>query len=424
MAGNGIRLARLRPAATSGHTGPLVSRSPVPRGFGVLWATVAIDLAGIGIVFPVLGVYADRFGADGITVGLLVASYSLAQMVFAPLWGRVSDRVGRRPVILVALVGSAVGSLLTGVASTTAVLFAGRLVDGASGGSLAVAQAAVTDMAGPRERPRLLGLLGSAFAVGLVLGPALAALAGTVDGRAPFFVAAGLALANAGVAWFRLPETNPAVKTHASSVATTPGGAASPPRPPGSERDVALTNGPGYLRYVAAALVAAAAFSGFTATFSLLGERRFDLTVASVAAVFAVIGLGLAVVQAVLVGPAVRMLGVDRTLRWGLIGGAAGLAVLAAATTPAALAVALALVVIGHGIFLPTLASQVGAMAGIDARGAALGTQHAAAALARVVGPVVAGLLFERLAPGAAYLFAAGLLVVAATAIVPMSGGN
>ena len=131
-------------------------REPLPRGFWVIWSTVALDMVGFGIVAPILGRYADRFGASGLQVGLLFASFSLAQMVCSPLLGRLSDRIGRKPVIIVSLIGTALGSFITGVAGALWVLFVGRIIDGASGASIAVAQSAVVDLGKPDQRARML----------------------------------------------------------------------------------------------------------------------------------------------------------------------------------------------------------------------------------------------------------------------------
>ncbi len=182
-------------------------RAPLPKGFGTIWTTVALDLVGFGIVVPILGRYAERYGASGVQVGLLFASFSLAQFVFSPLLGRLSDRIGRKPVILISLFGTAVGSFVTGAAGSLPVLFLGRILDGASGASVAVAQGAVTDVAAPHERPRLLGLLGAAFGVGFVVGPALGGLASLGGTHLPFYVAGTIALLNGIIAIFRLPET-------------------------------------------------------------------------------------------------------------------------------------------------------------------------------------------------------------------------
>ncbi|HQV58409.1 MAG TPA: MFS transporter, partial [Ilumatobacteraceae bacterium] len=182
-------------------------REPLPKGYWTIWTTVALDLIGFGIVVPILGVYAERYGASGVTVGWLFATYSLAQMVFSPLLGRLSDHVGRKPVIVISLIGTAVGSLITGAAGALWVLFLGRAIDGASGGSLSVAQAAVTDIAPEAQRPGLIGMLGAAFGVGFVLGPAIGGLASLGGPHVPFYVAAVLAGINAVAAMIRLPET-------------------------------------------------------------------------------------------------------------------------------------------------------------------------------------------------------------------------
>src|SRR5437588_8636169 len=120
-------------------------RQPLPAGFGTLWTTVAVDLVGFGVVLPLLPLYATRFHASALTIGALFSSFSVAQLVFAPVWGRLSDRVGRKPILLLSLVGTAVGTLLTGLAGSLPLLFAGRIVDGVSGASVSVAHAAAPD---------------------------------------------------------------------------------------------------------------------------------------------------------------------------------------------------------------------------------------------------------------------------------------
>src|SRR5260370_10839972 len=162
----------------------------LPPGFSAIWSTVAFDLVGFGIILPVLPLYARKFHASPAIIGLLVASFSVAQLLCSPLWGRLSDRIGRKPVLIASLVGTAVGSLLTGLAGGLGLLFLGRLIDGASGASVSVAQASVTDLAEPNDRARLLGLLGAAFRLGSVLGPALGGLLSLPNPSLPLFVAA------------------------------------------------------------------------------------------------------------------------------------------------------------------------------------------------------------------------------------------
>ena len=198
-------------------------RQPLPKGFGTIWTTVAVDLIGFGIVLPILPQYAQRFGATATVTGLLVASYSLAQLVFSPVWGRLSDRIGRKPVLVISLFGTAIGSLFTGIAGAIPLLFLGRIIDGASGGSVSVAQAAVSDVAAPADRARLMGLLGAAFGLGFVAGPAIAAIGALWGPHVPFFIAAAIAFVNALLAIRRLPETKPAaLGERAPAPATSP----------------------------------------------------------------------------------------------------------------------------------------------------------------------------------------------------------
>ena len=369
-------------------------REPLPRGFWVIWSTVALDMVGFGIVAPILGRYADRFGASGFQVGLLFASFSLAQMVCSPLLGRVSDRVGRKPVIVVSLIGTAIGSFVTGIAGALWVLFIGRIVDGASGASIAVAQSAVVDLGKPEQRPRMLGLLGMAFGVGFVVGPALGGLAALGGPHVPFFVAAALAAVNAIAAVVRLPETSVSRGVRERS--------------PRSARRVN--------RYIVIGFFSALPFAGFEATFSLFGGARFDLTEGSTAAIFFGIGLAMSVVQGALIGPLTKRFGSVALLRTGLALVATGLLVLGGAAVWVVLGAALLLIVVGSGVTNPSLTTLVANSAPADRRGEVLGFQQSAGALARVVGPPLAGLSFDHVGIGAPYSLGALVFLVAIAA--------
>ena len=383
-------------------------RPPLPDGFGTIWLSVALDLVGFGIVLPILPLYAERFDASPAVIGLLVASFSLAQFVFSPIWGRVSDRVGRKPVLVLSLAGTAVGSLLTGLAGSLWLLVAARLLDGISGASVSVAQAAVTDLAPPAERPRLLGLLGAAFGLGFVAGPAIGALAALGGPHVPFLVAAALAAVNAVVAAVRLPETHPGRPTTGSWRGSPTETTKIPSKIPdsgGVRRELA--------DYLLVAFVSLVAFSAFEATFALFGERRLGLRLASTGVVFTIIGVLIAVVNGFLVAPAVRRLGEPSTLRLGLALNAAGLAILPFVDTWVALAPAIVLLTTGQGLVTPTLSATVAGRVDAARRGAALGAQQSAGGLARVVGPIAGGFAFERIGVGAPYLGGTALLLVA-----------
>ena len=376
-------------------------KSNLPPGFGTIWASVAVDLVGFGIVLPILPIYAKQFHATSLQAALLVTAFSAAGFVCSPLWGRMSDRFGRRPVILVSLAGTAVGSLLTGVAPGLPLLFAGRLVDGASGASVSVAQAAAADLAGPSDRSRLFGLLGAAFGLGFVAGPAIGALGALGGPRVPFYLAAGLAGLNTVVAWFRLPETRK------ESAPSARGGR--------WWRDpVSRAVGP----YLLVAFATMLAFSGFEATFSLFGRRHLGLTVGTAAAVFTGVGLVIVAVQGGVVHNVVRRFGEMRTLAGGLTLNALGLLLLAPARSWALAAPALIVLTAGQGLVQTTMASTLAGRAGPGRRGRALGAQQSVSALARIAGPAIGGALLGSAASGAAYLAGAGLTVLALIALL------
>lgn len=373
-------------------------RTPMPAGFWPIWTTVALDLVGFGIVAPILGRYAKDFGANGLEVGLMFASFSVAQMIFAPILGKISDRIGRKPVIIVSLVGTAIGSFVTGIGGAMWVLFLGRIVDGASGASVAVAQGAIADIAPPERRAQLLGMLGAAFGLGFVVGPALGGLAALGGTHVPFFLAGTIAAINAVAAFIRLPET----KTHVQPIEV-------------HHASELSARSPVLVRYAVVAVLSTIGFSGFEATFSLFGGERFNLTVGSSAMVFLFVGVILTIVQGGLIGPLTKKFGSRTLMRASLPVVAAGLVVLAFTPTMqwAMLFAAMVLVSVGQGIASPSVTSLVTEAAPANKRGEALGYQQSAGAFARIAGPVIAGALFDHVGIGSPYLVG-GILFIAA----------
>ena len=371
----------------------------MPAGYWTIWTTVALDLVGFGIVVPILGRYAERFGANGLQVGLMFASFSIAQMVFAPILGRISDKVGRKPVIVFSLIGTAVGSFVTGAAGALWVLFLGRILDGASGASVAVAQGAVADIAPPEQRARLMGMLGAAFGVGFVVGPALGGLAALGGPHVPFYLAGTIAAINAVAAMIRLPETKPDT-SHITQK---------------HQRGSALS--PALKRFALVGFLSMLGFAGFEATFSIWGQKQFGFTEGSASIVFVFVGVTLVAVQGGLIGPLTEKLGSRKLLRIGLSLVAVGLLLLGFTTTWPMLFVALFLLSLGQGMSGPSGGALVAELAPVERRGEAIGYQQSTAAFGRVAGPVMAGALFDHVGISAPFLVS-GILIVFAVGSV------
>jgi multidrug resistance protein len=371
----------------------------MPAGYWTIWTTVALDLVGFGIVVPILGRYAERFGANGLQVGLMFASFSIAQMVFAPILGRISDKVGRKPVIVFSLIGTAVGSFVTGAAGALWVLFLGRILDGASGASVAVAQGAVADIAPPEQRARLMGMLGAAFGVGFVVGPALGGLAALGGPHVPFYLAGSIAAINAVAAMIRLPETKPDT-SHITEK---------------HQRGSALS--PALKRFALVGFLSMLGFAGFEATFSIWGEKQFGFTEGSASIVFVFVGVTLVAVQGGLIGPLTQRLGSRKLLRIGLSLVAVGLLLLGFSTTWPLLFIALFLLSLGQGMSGPSGSALVAELAPVERRGEAIGYQQSTAAFGRVAGPVMAGALFDHVGISAPF-FVSGVLILCAVGSV------
>src|ERR687887_1324191 len=175
----------------------------------VIFITVFIDLVGFGIVIPVLPFYVEgtKFNASPRVVGLLFASYSVMQLVFTPVLGRLSDRYGRRPVLFLSLLGTSLGFFILGFATTVWMLFAGRIIDGMTGGNISTAQAYIADVTTEENRAKGMGLIGAAFGLGFIFGPAIGGILSRWGIEVPFLFAAALCFANALLLYFRLPET-------------------------------------------------------------------------------------------------------------------------------------------------------------------------------------------------------------------------
>lgn len=390
-----------------------------------IFLTVVIDLLGFGIVLPLLPLYADRYGASELVIGLLFTSFSAMQFVAAPLWGRWSDRVGRRPAILVGLCGSLLSYLLfawAAHAESLAGLFASRLTAGVFGGTIATAYAYIADVTPPKERGRGMALIGMAFGIGFTLGPALGGLGHALHPAAPGLLAATFSAGALAYALRRLPEPArhvPAERTHWLDL--------------GALR--AALGAPGIARILLLTFVTVACFALMESTLSLLAQRAHAFDQTQVGLLFSWLGFWSALTQGVLVRRWLKRVGEPRMAAAGTLVLGLGLWGLSWAPGVGWLAVLSPLAVLGFGMTLPSLNGLLSQRSGAGVQGGVLGVSQSIQSLARIAGPLVglplfgraAGLPFEvgAGAMGLALLLALGLgRAPAAPAPAPTAAGT
>ncbi|HLG14295.1 MAG TPA: MFS transporter [Blastocatellia bacterium] len=349
----------------------------------IIFITIFIDLVGFGIVIPVLPLYAQTMNASPTEIGLLVSVFSAMQFIFSPLLGRLSDRVGRRPVLLLSLLGTSAGFLTMGVAGSLAWLFAGRIIDGVSGGNISTAQAYIADVTSPEERSRGMGLIGAAFGLGFVVGPAMGGLLSHISPGAPFLFAGTLAAANAVALYFLLPES--LAPEHRREA-----------RRRGSILDVFSEAGSWQLGAVMATyFFATLSFGLMTTIYPLFTAKRFEFDATHNGYVFAFVGLIGAVIQGGLLGRLLRAFG-DKLLA---VVGTAALAIsmffLPATATVAMLLLVSTGIAIGNSLATPTLNGLASKSVNAAWQGRVLGVLQSSASLARIIGPVLGGWLLQ-----------------------------
>lgn len=363
------------------------------RLLAILFIVVFLDLVGFGIVIPLLPLYAERYQPPPWVFGLLLSSFSLMQFFFAPVLGRLSDRWGRRPILLISLTGSAVGYLFFALADSLVMLFASRIIAGVAGANIATAQAVIADVTSPEERTRGMGLVGAAFGLGFVAGPAIAGLLLPFSARLPGFAAAAFSAFAWAAAFFALPETRKAGQAR------------------GFRRQPVAFRGLGLLLLVAFLVVTG--WAGFEVTFAQFLHARLLLAPSQVAWLFAYVGVLVVLVQALFV----RRLPTSWTPRTLLIAGlvfsVVALVVTAETTGVAQLLMVLPLLALGQGLANPALSAWISRQASAEFQGQALGAFQATNSLARIVGPFVGEMAFGHLGTTAPPLVAAALAAVA-----------
>ena len=354
----------------------------------VIFITVFIDLVGFGIVIPVLPYYAEgtRFGATPRQVGLLFASYSVLQLFFAPVLGRLSDRHGRRPVLLVSLLGTCAGFLILGFATTLWMLFLGRIIDGISGGNISTAQAYIADVTTKENRAQGMGLIGAAFGLGFIFGPAIGGILSRWGINIPFLFAGGLAFANTILLYFTLPET--VTRDHPARISAAAGR--------GWHQLVVSLRNPRLGFVLMIYFLSIVAFSIMTATFSLFLMFRLGYDAFHNGWIFAFVGVISAIIQGGLIGRLVKRFGESLLVIIGVLLFSLSLFAIPFVTPATGLLVILtigAATSIGQALSAPSLSSLASKSASAGEQGGVLGVMQSVASLARAVGPSLAAIL-------------------------------
>jgi MFS family permease len=384
------------------------------RRLAVLIFVCFVDAIGFMIIVPLLPFYALRLHGTPETVGWLIASFSIAQLVSAPVWGRVSDRYGRRPALLIGLTASTIAFAVFGLADAVWLLFVSRVVQGAGGGTTGVAQAYVADTVEPKDRARALGWLSSATSAGVILGPAIGSFAAHLGTAAPGLVAAGLCLVNVLFAWRWLAESKPAA-SHAAR-----------PRRPIWHPAWLVVRHPGNLvsRLIWIYGIGMVAFSAMTSVLALYLGADFGLTDRTIGPIFAYVGVLSLVMRSLLLGPIVDRLGESWTMRVGAVLLAVGLLVYPIPHTLWGLLVVIPLVPIGTALLFPSTTSLMSRYSDPGELGTTMGVAQTFSGLARVVAPLAATTIFQRLGHGWPF-YVAGAVVTLAGALtlrIPREG--
>lgn len=370
----------------------------------LIFLTVFIDLMGFGLVIPVLPTYAKDLNASDTTVGLLIASYSVMQFFFTPFWGRLSDRIGRRPVLLISLVSSALGYLIWGFAGSIPMLFLSRIVAGFGNANIAVAQAYITDITNEENRARGMGLVGAAFGLGFVLGPALGAAFASHSLQLVGFIAAAFSILDLVLTFFLLPEP-----AHRGTFGKDRYGF-------GSDFYMKTLTDKRLTISFLIFFLSTFAFANMEATLVLLTAREFQWKGHENSLMFVYIGIWIVLVQGGMIRRLVKKHSEKSLITVGSVLVTLGLFLTPAMANVYVLGLALTLLAVGSGINNPCNQSIISKLAPAETVGGVLGLGQSLSTLGRILGPVVGCLLFEKLGYASPYV-AGGLCMIAVVAL-------
>lgn len=358
----------------------------------VIFSTVFLDLIGFGIIIPLVGIYGREFGASTIELALLGSIYSLMQFFFSPFWGRLSDRYGRRPILLMSLAGSVISYFLFAFANSIPLLIISRALAGIFAANISTAQAYIADITKPEDRAKGMGLIGAAFGIGFTLGPPVGGISVAKLGMsAPGMIAGTLCFLNLILAYFRLDESlSPEIRARALATSTKRGRLAQ------YETFLTIQNKPALLLAVVSTFVATFAFSNLEQVFSLFIQTKFDLRTEEAALKTGLILMWSGILGAFIQGGLIRKLvpkhGEQKLLIVGLFTQALAMVLFSQSPTYASFFITAVPLALGSGLINPTLASLVSKGAAEHEQGAVIGLKEGMSSLARILGPL-SGLL-------------------------------
>jgi multidrug resistance protein len=383
----------------------------------IVFMTVLLNLIGFGMVIPLLPFYAMHFGADAFIVGSLTATFSLSQLIFTPMMGALSDRIGRRPIILLGLLVNAIAFIVTGIAGALWVLFIGRAINGFGSSSMGAANAYIADVTTPENRSKGMGMLGAAYGLGFVIGPAIGGTLGSINQSLPFFVAATLTLINLVLGWFMLPES---LSVELRQVA---------------QRNKRISTPFSVLQGIFRALLRPdlrlpilvffffnVAFTGFEVLMPLFAQRRYNFTSQDYGYLFAYMGVLVIIMQGGLVGVVVKKMGDYKTLRLGLLILAIALVFIPLGNILPLVFFVLFFLAIGQGIATPTSTAVISITSGAQEQGEILGISQGVGSLARMLGPLIGGFIFTAFGEVVPFMCCSAVMLLALVLALPMRG--
>jgi MFS family permease len=364
-----------------------------------IFLIVMVDVLGLTIILPLLPFYAERLGASPTVVGLLVSTYAACQLVAGPVLGQISDRMGRRPLLLVSQLGTFVGFLILAWAGSLWVVFLARVIDGLTAGNLSLAQAYISDVTTPEERAKSFGVIGVAFGIGFLIGPAISGFLSTYGYQYPIFAAAALSATSILSTYFLLPGAPVIPESEKRD---------GPPLPAG--RRLRVLDWGRYAAYFKRPVLAqllwqffafAFSFAIFMSGFALFAERRFTwhghpFGVKEVGYIFAYVGFLGIILQGGLIGRLVKRFGETKLVSSGFISATAGFALIGFMYHLPGLLVASTLASFGTGVLRPALTSLITQHAGREEQGIVLGLTQSLMSVAQIIAPVIGGFLIDR----------------------------